>query len=50
MVFLDALVQQVALKDDTEQVGLPAPAYPGDYLHLAVPHIGNDLVEIAFCG
>ena len=47
VVLLDALIQQVALKDDTEQVGLPAPAYPGDHLHLAVPHIGNDSVEIA---
>ncbi len=47
VVLLDALIQQIALKDDTEQVGLPAPAYPGDHLHLAVPHIGNDSVEIA---
>ena len=46
VVLRHALFHQVAVEQVPQQVGLPAPADAGDDLHLAVPHIGNELVEI----
>ena len=42
VIFCNTLLQQIVLKDCTQQIGLAAPTYTGNYLDLPIPHERDD--------
>lgn len=47
MIFGYAFPKKIIMKQIAEQIGLAASADSGDDLHLTVPHIGDDFLQIA---